>query len=376
MDDPIIYIGIAQSLFTSLVVLLKRPLKIADIILAVLLILISGIFFLNLFKKIYGIEGDVWIVSLPLSMTFPPTLYLYSKYVSAVFNRFKRTDLLHYLPLLAVMFVIFLNMGNGHEDVIALIDHFNKQVTFKNITGGVFVITLWIYGVLTIRNIIQYRRQIPNIYSYKSDRINLTWLLIVAISFLLVFSINVIVSTLHHYDIITMDINQLRNLAQLIFVYILGLWGFRQNQLISDMNHVELNKKQVNLQKTDSLKYQKSGLTSEKADEYLDRLISFMNKSEAWKDNKLSVEKLSFQTDIPKHHITQVLNENLGKNFYVFVNEYRIECAKKLILSPETSSWSFVAVAYECGFNSKTAFNNFFKKYTGHTPSGFKSINE
>lgn len=97
-----------------------------------------------------------------------------------------------------------------------------------------------------------------------------------------------------------------------------------------------------------------------------------MNQSEAWMNSELSVGELSRQTHIPKHHITQTLNESLQKNFYTFVNEYRTEYAKKLIKSPEYSSWSFVAIAFECGFNSKTAFNNFFKKYTGMTPSDFR----
>lgn len=97
-----------------------------------------------------------------------------------------------------------------------------------------------------------------------------------------------------------------------------------------------------------------------------------MEKTEAWKDNELTVAKLSKQTQIPKHHITQVLNEILQKNFFTFVNEYRIEYAKTLIKSPKHQSWSFVAIAYECGFNSKTAFNNFFKKYTEMTPSEFR----
>ena len=98
-----------------------------------------------------------------------------------------------------------------------------------------------------------------------------------------------------------------------------------------------------------------------------------MTQSEAWKDNELSVAKLSEQTDIPKYYITQILNEKLQKNFYTFVNEYRTEYAKQLIKSPKYANWSLLAIAYECGFNSKSAFNNFFKKYCDMTPSEYKN---
>lgn len=156
-------------------------------------------------------------------------------------------------------------------------------------------------------------------------------------------------------------------------MYIVGLWGFRQNQLSSENQPVRKLQPGKEIEEPTSGKYQKSGLKSDQANEYLAQLSTYMEGTKAWKDNELTVSKISEQTQIPKHYITQVLNEYYGKNFYTFVNEYRIEEAKKLISSTPYNSWSFVAISYECGFNSKTAFNNFFKKHTGLTPTDYRN---
>ena len=116
----------------------------------------------------------------------------------------------------------------------------------------------------------------------------------------------------------------------------------------------------------------KSGLKDSQASHYARLLVDSMEQQKAWKDTELSIAGLSFLTGIPKHHITQTLNEYMGKNFYTFVNEYRAEYAKYLISSKQHANWSFVAIAFESGFNSKTAFNVFFKKYTGQTPSEYR----
>ena len=376
MDIPIIYIGFAQAIFISLIIFLKKPLEIADVILSMWLLAIASLFGLNIVKELHNVQENTWIFSLSISLTFPPFLYLYSKYVTIDFERFQRKDYWHSTPVIITVLLIFLFRSpdrQGFHDVIA---HYAQLTWLSNYIGGIFIIMLWIYGILALWNIIRYKKQIVDIYSYKSDRISLTWLLVVVISFMVAYNFIIITSTLYEIQIIEVDINPVRDLALLVYVYIVGIWGYRQNQLTSHTKPVRSYEKSKNEKETSPGRYQKSGLKDDQAKDYLQQLIQFMHQTDAWKENELSVATLSRQTNIPKHHITQVLNEHLGKNFYVFVNEYRIEHAKKLIQSPEHHSWSFVAIAYECGFNSKTAFNNFFKKSTGFTPSEYRRLNQ
>ncbi|MFT3704553.1 MAG: helix-turn-helix domain-containing protein [Agriterribacter sp.] len=119
-------------------------------------------------------------------------------------------------------------------------------------------------------------------------------------------------------------------------------------------------------------RYKKSTLSDEMMDRYETILKKFMDKSKIYLDTELSLEDLASRSAIPKHHLTQLLNERFRKNFYVFINEYRIEEAIKKLSTTDDDNVSMLSLAYDCGFNSKSSFNNYFKKVTGHTPSGFR----
>jgi len=70
--------------------------------------------------------------------------------------------------------------------------------------------------------------------------------------------------------------------------------------------------------------------------------------------------------------LSQVINENIGKSFFDFVNEYRVRETKKALADSRSEQFSILGIAMDAGFNSKSAFYTAFKKYTGMTPSQFK----
>jgi AraC-like DNA-binding protein len=72
-----------------------------------------------------------------------------------------------------------------------------------------------------------------------------------------------------------------------------------------------------------------------------------------------------------RHHLTQLLNEKLEKNFYSFINEYRIGEAIDRLNDPALQV-NILSLAFDCGFNSKSSFNNYFKKITGSTPTAYR----
>ena len=117
--------------------------------------------------------------------------------------------------------------------------------------------------------------------------------------------------------------------------------------------------------------YKKSGLDDEMLDTYEHSIRGFMQQSRIYLEPELSLEELSEQARIPKHHVTQLLNERLHKNFYAFINEYRIEEAMNKLKDPALDI-NLLSLAYDCGFNSKSSFNNYFKKIAGVTPSIYR----
>ena len=86
----------------------------------------------------------------------------------------------------------------------------------------------------------------------------------------------------------------------------------------------------------------------------------------------MTASELAKGLQMSRHQLSQVLNEQLGKNFYDFINEYRVEEFKSRIQLPENNHLTLLGVAFDSGFNSKTTFNTIFKKTTGLTPSDYK----
>jgi AraC-like DNA-binding protein len=74
---------------------------------------------------------------------------------------------------------------------------------------------------------------------------------------------------------------------------------------------------------------------------------------------------------ISKHRLSQAINSGRKKNFYKFINEFRIEEVKDRLSDSAYAHYSILGIALECGFNSKTSFNRIFKEETGLTPTEF-----
>ena len=120
-----------------------------------------------------------------------------------------------------------------------------------------------------------------------------------------------------------------------------------------------------------SPKYIKSGLQKNEVDVYYSSLIQLMDSEKLFLDSKLSIKTVAEKLEISVNHLSQVINQQSGKNFFKFINEYRVEEAKKLLLDQSNKKYTILAIAYDCGFNSKSSFNTIFKQYTGKTPSDF-----
>ncbi len=99
-----------------------------------------------------------------------------------------------------------------------------------------------------------------------------------------------------------------------------------------------------------------------------EQLAVLMEKSKPHLNAKLTLEDLAERMHVNLHTLSWLINEGHGKNFFDFVNEYRIEEFIRLSRQEKFRNYTFLALAMEAGFNSKTTFNRVFKKHTGKTP--------
>ena len=99
-----------------------------------------------------------------------------------------------------------------------------------------------------------------------------------------------------------------------------------------------------------------------------------MEKEKLFLDENLNLNSFSIKMDADPNMVSFILNKHLGKNFYEFVNFYRTEEVKARLLDERYKNMTILGIAFDCGFNSKTAFNRVFKQMTGLTPSRFQKL--
>ncbi len=100
------------------------------------------------------------------------------------------------------------------------------------------------------------------------------------------------------------------------------------------------------------------------------KLKTVMEQDELFKEEDLSLNRLSNTIDVSENHISETLSQHLKTNFFHFVNGYRVEAAKQLL---RNSNKLVSTIAYDVGFNSKSTFNSAFKKAVGDTPTAFRN---
>jgi AraC-like DNA-binding protein len=119
-------------------------------------------------------------------------------------------------------------------------------------------------------------------------------------------------------------------------------------------------------------KYRRTWVTNERAAAIARQLLLLMEKEKPFVKPELTLPELADKLAVFPHHLSQVINREMNKSFFDFVNEYRVREAKKLLSSTRYSHLSILGIALEVGFNSKSAFYTAFNKYAGITPSEFR----
>ena len=369
-----IYIaGISIAVFISALLLVKKKKSKSDYFLFLWMLLNAvhlTIFYLIHTDEIYNYPQLLGL-QFPLPLLHGVFLYLY---VSSVTNQFPNRKYIPYLHLIPTILTyiylipffllpneqlieIFNNKGKGYET-------FQTTLLIAVFLSGVIYV---FWSSILLKN---HKKNIRNQFSDIED-INLKWLQFLIYGLGLVWLI-VIVSQNDTYIFA----------GDSVFVILVGFFGIQQknifnsNKPISTTNKDKLLKNNLKNHKENSKqKYQNSGLTDKLVDEYYNKLIILMEQKELYKNADLSLNGLANELTIHPNYLSQIINEKQNKSFYDFVNTFRVEEFKRLIAIPKNQQFTIMAIAYDCGFNSKSSFNRHFKKNTGLTPSQFiKSI--
>ncbi len=118
------------------------------------------------------------------------------------------------------------------------------------------------------------------------------------------------------------------------------------------------------------IRYRKSQIEKLNTQKLMERIESLIEEEKIHMDRSVSLKTLSGELDISSSQLSELLNSHHKASFNNFINSHRVEEAKTLLHAK--TDVNILEIAFECGFNSKTAFNTAFRKFTGLTPSEYK----
>ncbi len=253
--------------------------------------------------------------------------------------------------------------------------YFTHKVSFVAYHFIFFIIMLIqfaFYLFLAKKEIKHYEVKIKDTFS-SIEKISLSWLnsfanvalafcifLLVFCAFLFIFVI-ILGPFKNQFSI---SIRLFPNIVSLLLIVIV-FKALRQPLILSDFS--EDRKYETPLEK-----YELSNLIPKDAEKYLQKLIRYMEEEKPYLQPELALKQIADKLQIPVRHLSQVINEKIGMNFYNYINSYRIEEIKKYLSDPDFKKETILNLAYDAGFNSKSTFNAVFKKATGLTPQQYR----
>ena len=123
---------------------------------------------------------------------------------------------------------------------------------------------------------------------------------------------------------------------------------------------------------TSDTKPAKNTELSSKTEAHYQKLLKMVQEEKLYQNAELNMTLLAEKTGLSNGYLSQIINQKEGKNFFDFINYYRVEEVKQKLNDAAFDHYSILGIALEAGFKSKSTFNAVFKKFTGQTPSKFR----
>ena len=405
-------VGIIITFFLAILLWSKKGNSAADHVLAAWL----GIIGIHLFLYYWHITGeafnhpDLLGIGIPMPLLHGPFLYIYTLTATRS-NRFLKTYWLHFIP--AAMAYVLLSkffMLTGAEKVSVYMKEGAGYEIFMGIIIIASVLSGFAYVLFSFYELKKYRKRISEEFS-NTEKINLNWLYYLTGGILAIWLI-----------ILFNGSDALIFSAVVVFVLLLGYFGIQHLGIFTYRKVIareiikvpagEIAKSDVSDSPVSGLgeevsmdegklasewagsgkrtseaeqdsqaqsprpRYERSGLQKELADKIHQDLEQLVQSEKIFKKEELSLAELAQLLGVHPNYLSQVINSYEHKSFYDYINTLRVEEFKSQVLLPENSRYTLLSLAFECGFNSKTAFNRNFKKITGLSPSEYlKEVN-
>jgi len=283
-----------------------------------------------------------------------PALYIYTGLISAQFHPHWTLFLRHFGLtglLIALQLPLYLLISGGWlgpEDV----------ELFGDILLLAFYLQMGAYFFACFRLLRAYDRKIRENYS-RIDSINLSWLNRLTITFAIAVMVDMVLTGLAMVQGEMSPYVAAYLAAEAIAVFAIGYFSMSHPEVLFRTATDEERPRSTEASFDDSF-----------AEVLSARLNGVMCESQAYKKNDLRLSELAEMVGVSRPILSQFINQHHGKNFYDYVNEYRVRSAAERLAADRRAN--IEKVAYDAGFNNRVSFNKAFNKFMGMTPSQYR----
>lgn len=313
--------------------------------------------------KAYLIEfPNIFCIARTSVFLFGPSSYFYARSIAFRDFKFKKEHAIHLIPFFAycVFFIFKFHIQSTEIKQQLILQRFIYTYNEALIIFSLLNVQVLVYIIASLFVLKNYRFELKKAYS-SVERINLSWLNFLLFGYIIIWCIDLLdFIILMASGSSIMVLNAIALTLIFIFANVIVYRGLKQPQIFTGIE--------------EKLKYEASPLTAADVAQHLKKVTAYMKFEKPYLDPALSLTDLANQLSIPARQISQIINQSLHKNFFNFVNSYRIEDAKRYLTDHLNGKKTVLEILYEVGFNSKSSFNNIFKKYTGMTPTEFRRV--
>lgn len=349
------------------------------------LTVIIALFAFNLFKLFIDESGlnrsfsALIYTDASIALLYGPLFYFYVRALTSG-KKFQKIDLLHFIPfavhLLIILPVYFLDTETKIKAWDAYVSGGFTHKYQPLLTYGLKIIQYSSYLVLCINMITKYRNDIKDHLSttYETDLGWLKNLFVINLGFLVFLFIALI---FHAANFFTMghSFSRTTYLWDMVIISMLSILALRQSPVFKVPEKEQPHKNNLEKEEDEKEKYGTSRLEQDTLESIAKDLLDFVEKEKPYLDPELNVSSLGEMVSLQRHVLSQVINSTQKKNFYNFINGYRVQEVKKLLKDPANNNRNILEIAFLAGFRSKSHFNLIFKNETGLTPKEFRRNN-
>ncbi len=334
----------------------KRVLGVFFLFFSFALFAISLNFIRSFLESIQSVFPYVEILFYPIMLCLPVLVFLYVR--SFVYNKNERIGKEYFVHFFIPIQSLFFNLIPFLDG--SLSPEIGKKMDYANFFSLKFTfILLNIYYLVSA--FIVFRQNSTKIkaeYSYATG-IQFKWMTFFVIGYL---------AFVFCFFLLNPDASPF-----VVYIPFLMVSFYLYSQRLNQ-NPVEL--KLLSETSIDEEKKDNNGPLSEaKRFEIIDKLKYCVEANQLFLINDLTIHDVAKEIKINSSYLSNVLNQDLKTNFATFINSYRIEKAKGILLDEKYNQYTIEAISEEVGFKSKSSFNNAFKNLVGMTPSEFKKKN-